>query len=561
MIYMTIPLALVIMVLNTDYENQNPFPHMDMVIGTSVSVPVSGERVTVDILEKYRKDNIPLRITGPKGDIVKLPLDNRGSAIWQTTRYGKYILEYNGYTRTIWVTSQPVIFNWWTGDIFPDFITHAMISGEDSEEYWRRRGVVRLHWIGGEYLSREEHQVTFRHPEQWFKNWWSRLYQISREPQQGVCLDELYATDERFDGVALPKAVTMLRNAAGEDFYIGVYYSGITPEFSTGMWYLRQSNVYHLEECYWGTEDIYLKRWQDVTLYRIQDQAVLVISPGFNQSKKIRGSLTPQKLREEFAMVRRVAPEAAGIGIFNAYKNPTLEKLADKLIQEYFLKPVIHLQPKNGNILARNIGHEDAEGCYAVFLNEEGQDLHEIKLKKLKSMESREIEIPSGAVSLKLVTPEDSVNIYPDGIYVFPKVMNPLQVIETSIKNMEVINSNDGDITFRAVFNKPLDTKYIARDSFLLQGVTSGYHEGRITCDNKSLKLSIEFYNLPSDFYTLRLISGRDKISDEDGLPLDGSDNGLLDPINDHYAVHFILIRNGKEPELPLPESSILSSP
>ena len=92
-----------------------------------------------------------------------------------------------------------------------------MVPEDQDADYWQRRGVTRLHWIGGEYLAREEHAVPFRQPEQWFQQWWGRLAETAERPRQGVCLDEVFGTDERVDGMALPKAVAMLRRAAGED--------------------------------------------------------------------------------------------------------------------------------------------------------------------------------------------------------------------------------------------------------------------------------------------------------------------------------------------------------
>jgi len=544
-------MAELVFAVNT-YQEDKDMKH-EVVIGTSVSIPVMGEIVEVDILPKFRKNGALLKIISPTDKTTDFELDKDGKVTWQPERYGKHLLTYDDHSRTIWVASRPVIFSWWTTETRPDFVTASMLAKEDSEEYWQRRGVIRLHWIGGEYLSREEHKVPFRHPQQWLNDWWGRLSEIANLPLQGVCLDEVYGTDERVDGIEIPKAVAMFRQKIGKDPAIGVYYSGITEEFSTGMWYLRQSNVYHLSESYWGTEEIYQKRWQDLKLYRLQERAMLTIAPGFNQSERVRGSLTPEELRDEFAVLRRVAPDAAGLGVFNAYKSPDLERLADKFIEDYFLKPTIHLQPHNGKLLSRNIGHEDADGFSITFLDDTGKNLQSIQLEKLKPMQSQEFDVPDKAKAVRVSVPQDSVEIYPDGIYSLPEVMNPPQVTGASIDNMAVVASRDGNFTFSARFNKPLNPNGVKNDSVILLGVISGQHNGQVSYDEKKHTLSISFKNLPADFYTLRLLSSKDNISDVEGLPLDGSGNGILDPLHDHYAVHFRLDRGNTKPILPLP--------
>lgn len=538
-------------------EKNNIMNQKDSILtmGTSVSMPVVGEAVEVDILPEAIKSNSLLKIISPIGDSIEYTMNGSGKTIWKPDRYGKHLLEYGDYRREMWVVSRPVIFNWWTTEISPNFITAAMLAEGDSDEYWQRRGVTRLHWIGGEYLSRKEHKNPFRHSQQWFDQWWGRLAETSQKSLQGVCLDELYATDQRMDGIEIPKAILMLRQAAGKDLAIGVYCSGLTENFSTGMWYIRQSDAYFLEESYWGTEAVYLERWQDVALYRLQERAVLVISPGFNQSERVRGSLTPEELREEFAMLRRVAPDAAGLGVFNAYKSPELERLADKLIEEYILKPTIHLRPHNGNLLAQNIGHDDAEGFSIDFLDDAGSSLQSLALKNLKPMQTQEISIPHGATASRVHVPDGSAEIYTDSIYHFPETMNPLQVENSSLDNMAVIESKDGSFVFSAIFNKPLNPDSIKASNIMLHGTISGLHCGDISYDREKYLLSVTFQNLPSDFYTLRLLSGKDKLCDIDGLPLDGSGNGFLESWRDHYAVHFRLDCGDTKPVLPLPNS------
>jgi len=547
--FIAVLLTEIIFTANINQESE--ILEKELVIGTSVSMPVVGENIEVNILPKFAKSEKVLQVISPTGNLKKLELDCNFRVSWQAKRYGKYLLKYGDYSRMIWVVSRPVIFNWWTTEIHPKFITSSMLAEEDSAEYWKRRGITRLHWLGGEYLSREEHEAPFSKAEQWFDNWWSRLAEIANEPQQGVCIDEIYGTDERVDGIEIPKAVAALRQEAGKNFAIGVYYSGLTEQFSTGMWYLRHSDVFNLEESYWGTEDIYLKRWQDIALYRLQEHAVLVISPGFNQSKRVRGSLTPEELRKEFAMVRRVAPDAAGLGVFNAYKNPELEKLADELIEDFFLKPTIHLQPHNGNLLARNIGHEDADGFSIISLDSKGATIQNVSLTKLTPMQSQELEVPEKTTAVKVVVPQGLAQLYPEGIYQLPEVMNPLQVVKASVENMEILACPDGDFTFQAIFNKPLNPNCLRNSNITLQGVLSGIHDGQVNYDEETNELSISFRNLPADFYTLRLLSGKNNISDVEGLPLDGSNNGLLDAL-DHYAVHFQLDRNHEKPVLPL---------
>ena len=258
-------------------------------VGTSVSIPVVGEKVRVEISPEALVEGRHVCIVGPT-ERVELPLGNEGVAEWIPSRYGKHVLEYGPHKRVIWVASRPVIFNWWTTKTYPEFITSAMIDKGQDVEYWKKRGITRLYWIGGAYLADEKNQnPPFSKPADWLDHWKAGLSQYAHKPRVGVCLDELYATDKRSDGISIPQAVAGLREAAGNLFSIGIYYSGIEETFSHGMWHLRDANCIHLEECYWGDENIYRKRWQDITLYRIQDRAVLVISPGFRQSDQVRG--------------------------------------------------------------------------------------------------------------------------------------------------------------------------------------------------------------------------------------------------------------------------------
>jgi len=503
----------------------------DCVIATSRAMPTVNESVLVEIWHEERIPGEKLEITSTQGT-TSLKLDAEGRATWTPSEYGEHLLCYGSQERTVWVVSRPLLFNWWSTETRPRHITSSMVPEEEEWPYWKRRGITRLHWIGGAHLADEKRNDPYMHPRRWFQDWWSRLEEISKDAQQGVCLDELYATDERVDGFCIPRAVGLLRKHAGPGFRIGVYYSGIEKEFATGMWYLREAEVVHLAECYWGSESLYRKRWNDVSMYRMQDRACLVISPGFHQSERVKGSQTEEELVGEFAMVRRVAPDAAGLGVFNAYKRHDLERLADALIEPYFLRAVLHLRPHKGGLLARNIGQEDMRGPRLTFLNAKGKRVGSVKLPQLKPWEEKTLEVPTTAVSARVRTPKNQVKIYPGGVYRFPSHMNPIEVLETSVKDRDVVQSEDAFWSFGAVFNRPVLDAMSHRLRVTLEGVLTGEHQGLLGFSAEGDRLSVLFNGLPSDFYTLRLWV-RDKT--------------LLG------AVHFRLDVGGEIPVLPLP--------
>jgi hypothetical protein len=536
---LALALALMAAMPSSAAELKNPMP--PVVIRTSAALPVVGQTVRVEIAPEVFASDRPLYATGPAGRTT-LRFNENAVAEWTPSHYGRHVLKYGTHKRTIWVTSRPLHFNWWTTKTYPEFITSGMVERGQDPQYWKQRGVTQLRWIGGAYLIEEKHQnPPFSRPEQWLETWLNAVGSRLYEPQEGICLDEIYANGERADGIAIPQAVEELRKRAAKDFFLGIYYSGIEENFYDGMWHLRESDCVHLQECYWGDESIYSKRWQDITLYRLQDRAVLVIAPGFNQSKRVSGSHTAEELVAEFAMLRRVAPDAAGFGIFNAYDRPDLETLADKLIEDYFLKPVVHLQLRQGKLEARNIGQEDAAGYSLCFLDAAGKELNPVRLETLRPEAGQTLDIPSPAAGVRVNVPDGAVNIYPNGGYELPKDRDLVQVIHSSVAEGAVLPCPPEGFTFSAIFSKGLAGDCINPDSVFLHGLQSGNHTGVLTYDNETRTLIARFGSLPLDRYTLRLLSGEEGFRSEDGLPLDGSGNGLADKPSDHFAVHFRL--------------------
>jgi subtilisin family serine protease len=95
-------------------------------------------------------------------------------------------------------------------------------------------------------------------------------------------------------------------------------------------------------------------------------------------------------------------------------------------------------------------------------------------------------------------------------------------LISSSIQPGDVLSP--GTVTFTAVFSEALRSDQIDGSDFLLVGTLSGntYVANEMQYDSQTSILSVTFFNIPEDHYTLTLVSGDGHLEDWVGNDLDG---------------------------------------
>jgi N-acetyl-beta-hexosaminidase len=392
-------------------------------IGLSHAMPLVGQAVRLSV--QGGADKI-CRIIGPKGAEKEVKLDSIGQASWVPERYGKHVILCGNKSEVAWVLASPMSFHWWDERNNPRRATVVMTS---RPEYWRSRGVKTVRWAVGEYAARTngEYSAHLRStPEDWFKDW----FKISRDCD-GIAVDEMYCGPNPVN-LALSGAVALLRKSAGADCVISVYSGGAEKGFDAGAKLLLENKALCMIESYYGDDKAFLSRWNAMKKYGLEKNTIFAIGPGFKLRPDCHGPLTEAEVKEEFAKVRRVAPESPGIALYNAFSlvdrariQPDLDAACSQAIEDYFLKPVISAaMVQEGNekrLEASNIGNEDAEGFQVQWLDDAGKSLgSEIPLPTLTPQTKSSLAIPANAKFLKLKNPIGTVNIYSNGVISLP---------------------------------------------------------------------------------------------------------------------------------------------
>jgi subtilisin family serine protease len=104
------------------------------------------------------------------------------------------------------------------------------------------------------------------------------------------------------------------------------------------------------------------------------------------------------------------------------------------------------------------------------------------------------------------------------------------RIIGSSIQEGDVLSSST--IDYVVTFNKPLDPSHLNNADFLLHGTVRGTNltPANFTYDPVASVLTLHYVNVPSDQYTLTLVSGPSNIVDLAGNPLDGAPHWPIDP-------------------------------
>ncbi|MCX5636967.1 MAG: hypothetical protein NTX52_04645, partial [Planctomycetota bacterium] len=490
-------------------------------IGLSKAMPVVNDQVTITVYVSGSAGQ-QLSITSPLSQTTVKVLDPNSQTLWQPNRYGQYTLTYGSISETVWVTAGPLMFHYWDGSVFQKYITHVFAylnTRPERAASWTRRGVVLETWAGGV-------SIPFDTAEQWFNSWKS-TYESG--PYEGILIDELYmGKTHPYDEV--PKAVLLTRESEGPDFHLAPYISGLERDNDEGFWNLRQAGAQVLWENYYGDEALFRQRWLDLKLFNMEKiGGVFSLGPGFQFPQGGGGPLTVLELRDVIAQARRVAPEMKGLSFFNAYFTRDLDFACEHLIEKFFLEPIIHIHPRNGNVVFQNIGNEDTPATITASFYQRSTFRSTITLPVLAPNEEYAALPPSGADRVVLNTPSTMENLYKNGLFVFPDTLYPLQVVSSSVQEGEkLVLDSTGVLVMTFVFNKDVasvDSSYI-----WMKGVSSGkFSPSLLQYDSPSRTLTVEFSSLPTDYYTLRLLSQNTCFRDTSGKRLDGSGNGFIE--------------------------------
>lgn len=513
-------------------------------IGSSLAVPAVGDRVEVRV---YSSIPVPsdVEIIDPTGDSRVRPTNTNGSFVWRPKRYGKHTFRAGNSEETIWVTARQMHFFVWDETVLRKYVTHVL-TPRDSERatLWRRRGVKLVNWAGGEYLSRESEfgDKAFKMSSDWVENWSDDR---QKNGQDGITIDEIYVSNRPPMG-ELCKAVLDFRREVGPEVAILPFFSGIEVDAVGPVWELREAGVPCMSENYWGDERLYTKRWADMTLFGFDQRGgVLSQAPGFYLDEPRHGPQTADEFRADIARCRRVAPEMRGISLFNAYGLREADLMADEVIEDLFLRPVLHLHPRDGRLIVQNIGNEDTlKGVFLEFLKEE-EVLRVSRVPVLEPYEEAGLRVPKGADRVRPDLPEGMSNLYEGGVFELPKNLNPLQVARCSLEEGGTVYiDEDDELVVKFRFNKP--AMPVSASSVWLKGARVGMVDvDEVESSNRGKSLRIRLRGVREDRYSLRLLSGPEHFRDEEGNPLDGSGNGFCeyDPglcrDTDHYSVDF----------------------
>ena len=396
-------------------------------IQLSAAMPVAGQSVTITVPGLGAGGIITC--TDASAVATQLVANAASQAVWTPGRYGKYTVSCGAATQTMWVTSRPMTFHWWSATLAQANVTTVM-SGDSA---WQARGVTTVDWTGGEAYSRGIDGHWWTQPADWTNGW------SNANSAGGMAIDEAYL-DAGFPTDQIVQAAAMERAARGANYSISLWSEGLGSGFAAGAAILKANNIHVLIEDYDGDWNLHMSRWAGVRSYGLQSQAVSGIWPGNAPLT------TAAAVRADMAWVRLAAPEANGIAIFAP--DSALLAATDQAIEDYFLKPLIYLSlPANGQLNVWNIGNDDATGFTLQFLDSSGNSLQSVDLSTLAANSQSLLTIPSGAVNARINNPSGTANLYV-GNSQYTNGLYPL-----SVPGRYVWNNGNGDGLWSALAN------------------------------------------------------------------------------------------------------------
>jgi autotransporter-associated beta strand protein len=387
-------------------------PIQPTVFGISESMPVVNDNVAIT---SNGKGGV-VTVTGPQGYNQQVTVNGTGAGTWTPPRYGQYTLTAGSYSQTVWVTVIRLNVPWYfagssaNGYYMP---TNATIVMAGTSPSWDQRGVKSVDWEGGMYYS-TNNSGTNVNAIDWYNLWTSS----GATNSDGIMVDEIGASDG-YPYSQVCQAVSLTRSSWGSQYSLSVWAASPALNFTNGSSLLKGANALVMWEDYnypqvLSSPYTHISYWDGARAYGLTNNSVLGLAPG---------SLTaPGAVNDCFAQVRLVAPEMPGLAIYNATTNVAVQAACDQAFTAFFLQPVISLQLNvlTANLMAWNIGNEDATNCSVQFLNSGGGVLQTVNLSTLQPNAKQNISIPSGAVTAVLNVPNNMVNLYANGQITIP---------------------------------------------------------------------------------------------------------------------------------------------
>lgn len=508
-------------------------------IGLSKAIPVVSDTVTITGYMN-NAENSPITLELPDGSIENLKLNSSGQLKLVVNTYGKYAISCQENERIFYATAVPLMFHFWSPLALPKYATHMLSVSQESKfnEYYIKNG-TKLSGYGYGY-GHENLTVNS------IKDYWENS--LNHDDYSGITIDELNVRDSEYQ-MKLHKALWMLYEEKGELFECLPYLAGIENKTGKAAWYLRKTKAICFNENYWGGDELTKKRWSDMKESNLDYYGgLLSMSPGFvlnkDQTNVKYGPLTTYDLKKEFASYRRIAPEMSGMSFFNAYFALSLESLLDENITDFFFKPVIHIHPKGGQLAFQNIGNQDIpEGVVVEFIGVLGDEIGSIKLPSIKPTESVNLTLPDNTKKIHFEQPKYMVSLYPDNTYYVPEELNPLQIKSTTLTEGSISYKEQHEFFFVEVqFNQKIRTLFNSGIANIVQNGGGVYPPEKMTFDDETNILLLEYRGLREGEYGLHLKSGSNGFKSLGGALLDGTEDGLIDTkYSDDYNVFFIL--------------------
>lgn len=375
-------------------------------IGFSVSMPVPGQAVTITVPGAGSGGSVS--VSDPRSTVINLTTDTEGRSLWTPSVCGKHTVTAGGLSTTLWVTFRPLVFHWWDATLAQKNVTTVM----SDDPAWRHRGVSTVKWVGGEAYSRGIDGHSWTTAPEWLGHW------MGGDAAEGVAIDEAFF-DSGFPTDPIVDAISQLRRERGTGYAIHLWSMGFGAGFAHHAETLRNDQIKVLIEDYTGDWETHLSKWAHARAYGLADQSVFGIWPG-------QAPLTTvAALRADLGLLRLAAPEAPGIAIFDP--DPALLPAIDQAIEDYFLKPVIHLShPANGKLRVWNLGNYLAIGFALEFLDGSGGLIQAHDLSSLPPDGRIEIIPPPSAVHARISQPSGSIDLY-EGNEEYPGALVPVR--------------------------------------------------------------------------------------------------------------------------------------
>lgn len=252
-----------------------------------------------------------------------------------------------------------------------------LVLSRDEGAYWRRRGVMAMRWRAGRWQ-----------PTTPGDTYGAYLADGLREAlADGVMIDEIGGYDN--DVLRDAPAVSGLREFCQQDrdFFLALWVPGVPKEslVNLGRNTYRKKGIdllmFEVYNNYLATElgayDPAASLKQRIEVARSQDVLYhSVITVGVKGQEKVY-RLTNEELEDQVRLIRRLAPEMPGLGVYAAVqegRGAELSAFADQLCGKYFVGPVLTVYDSQVRISNPTPARSDVVSLAAKVYNIGGMD-------------------------------------------------------------------------------------------------------------------------------------------------------------------------------------------